>query len=407
MRMKRVVMIIAGILLGVVFSGCGTREDTEEVSLFSKKIIVGTDITYDEITDFYYTEENINYDAYYQRYRFYVEDGKHLFFHETRERKNEYGPCTEKDTVQTGTIELSYDQWSEFTDLVKGGTVTAREDSAESGGTGPWLYLYWTNDKSKYQQFAFESYGTEAKFKEFCLTLAPKKTTDDGVTEDSNTGGKTATLSFDSFDGGGPEFNVVIADESVVSYDSKVKYNKPDHEKLNGAGYDVIITFTGIKQGETTAVIEERSPIADNLDHKYRITVDNELNVQLELLSVRDISEEADTGLTLKIDGEEYPVEWEDNESVEALKELCPLTVKMSMYGGFEQVGFIGTTIPKNDVQTTTDYGDIVLYSGDQIAVFYGSNTWAYTRLGHILADKEIMAEALGNGDVTIELVSE
>ena len=105
------------------------------MSLFSKKMIVGTDIAFEDITDFYYTEENINYDAYYQRYRFYAEDGKHFFFHETRERKNDYGPCTEEDTVQTGTIELSDDQWSEFTALVKGGIVTVRKDTADSGGS--------------------------------------------------------------------------------------------------------------------------------------------------------------------------------------------------------------------------------------------------------------------------------
>ncbi len=115
----------------------------------------------------------------------------------------------------------------------------------------------------------------------------------------------------------------------------------------------------------------------------------------------------AGEGMILKINGEEYPVEWENNESVEALKALCPLTVKLSMYGGFEQVGSLGKSLPKNDEQTTTNYGDIVLYSGNQIVIFYGSNSWAYTRLGPILADKEIMEETLGNGDVTIELVDE
>ena len=94
------------------------------------------------------------------------------------------------------------------------------------------------------------------------------------IVTDNNSGGKTARLTFGSFEGGGPEFNVVIADESIVSYDSTVKYDKPDHEEMNGAGYNEIITFTGLKPGGTTVVIEERSPIADNLDHKYRITVD-------------------------------------------------------------------------------------------------------------------------------------
>ena len=289
--MRKLLLLITGIMTAAILAGCTRKEDEGKVSLFNKRMIVGTDIAFDDITDFYYTKENINYNACYQRYRFYVEDGKHLFFHETRERKNEYGPCTEEDTVLIGTIELSDDQWSDFTDLVKGGTVTAREDSADSGSTGPWLYLYWTNDKSKYQQFAFESYGTEAEFEEFCLTLAPKNDTNDAMNEDNNAGGKPATLSFDSFDGGGPEFNVVIADEDIVSYTGKAKYYDADHEELCGAGYDEIITFTGLKPGETTAVIEERSPIADNLDHEYRITVDDELNVQIEQLSVKDINE--------------------------------------------------------------------------------------------------------------------
>ena len=100
-------------------------------------------------------------------------------------------------------------------------------------------------------------------------------------------------------------------------------------------------------------------------------------------------------------------VDWEENESVEALKELAAedLTIEMSMYGGFEQVGSIGQSLPRNDTQTTTASGDIVLYSGDQLVVFYGSNTWAYTRLGKIV-DKtpEEMEELLGNGDVTITL---
>ena len=101
-------------------------------------------------------------------------------------------------------------------------------------------------------------------------------------------------------------------------------------------------------------------------------------------------------------------VEWEKNESVEALAELAetePLVIEMSMYGGFEQVGSLGESLPRNDVQTTTEAGDIVLYSGNQIVVFYGSNSWAYTRLGHI-TDKtaEEMAELLSGGDVTITI---
>ena len=117
---------------------------------------------------------------------------------------------------------------------------------------------------------------------------------------------------------------------------------------------------------------------------------------------------EVETMLQMKIGETPVEVEWEENGSVEALKELCreaPLTIQMSMYGGFEQVGSIGQSLPREDEQTTTQAGDIVLYSGDQIVVFYGSNSWAYTRLGHI-TDKssQEMAELLGNGGVMITI---
>ena len=122
-------------------------------------------------------------------------------------------------------------------------------------------------------------------------------------------------------------------------------------------------------------------------------------------------ADEISVDLQMTIGNTPVSVDWEDNEAAEALKDLCrnqPLTIQMSMYGGFEQVGSIGTALPQNDMRTTTSAGDIVLYSGDQMVVFYGSNSWAYTRLGHI-TDKsaEDMADLLSNGDtvITISLV--
>ena len=114
------------------------------------------------------------------------------------------------------------------------------------------------------------------------------------------------------------------------------------------------------------------------------------------------------SGLTLSIDGHTLPVIWEDNASVDALKAMVsegPLTVQMSMYGGFEQVGPLGVTLPNADVKTQTAAGDIVLYSGNQIVIFYGANSWAYTRLGRIDgASAEQMRALLGSHDVTLTL---
>ena len=117
--------------------------------------------------------------------------------------------------------------------------------------------------------------------------------------------------------------------------------------------------------------------------------------------------QEGDNDMQMMIGETPVTVAWEDNASVEALKALAAegLTIEMSMYGGFEQVGSIGQSLPRDDQQTTTTSGDIVLYSGNQLVVFYGSNSWAYTRLGHITDQTpEQMKALLGSGDVTITL---
>lgn len=79
----------------------------------------------------------------------------------------------------------------------------------------------------------------------------------------------------------------------------------------------------------------------------------------------------------------------------------APVTIRMRDYSGFEKVGSLETSLPASDRQITTQSGDIVLYNGEQIVVFYGSNSWSYTRLGKI-DDLTGWAEALGNGDVTV-----
>lgn len=95
-------------------------------------------------------------------------------------------------------------------------------------------------------------------------------------------------------------------------------------------------------------------------------------------------SEESENEMVLNIDGQKQNITWENNPSVKALDDLGELTIAMHRYGGFEQVGSIGHTITSNDVQMTTNPGDIVLYSSNQLVIFFGSNSWAYTKLGHI-----------------------
>ena len=111
-------------------------------------------------------------------------------------------------------------------------------------------------------------------------------------------------------------------------------------------------------------------------------------------------------GLTLTIDGIAVDVQWEDNDAVSELLDYVKdsyIVVHASAYGGFEQVGSFPQSFSRNDVQMTTEPGDIVLYSGDQLVVFFGSNSWRYTKLGHINLAAEKLAELLGGESAVIE----
>ena len=94
-----------------------------------------------------------------------------------------------------------------------------------------------------------------------------------------------------------------------------------------------------------------------------------------------------------------------DNSSAIAFYQLLkkgPLTVDMHDYGSFEKVGSLGTSLPRNDSQITTKAGDIILYQGNQITIYYDTNSWNFTRLGKV--DGVTQAELkkiLDKGDVT------
>ena len=106
----------------------------------------------------------------------------------------------------------------------------------------------------------------------------------------------------------------------------------------------------------------------------------------------------------------EVPVIWENNQTVQELMEEAgkgDVVVQMSMYSDNEQVGSLDKSYTKNDEQITTHSGDIVLYSGDKIVVFYGSNSWAYTRLGKMNIPESNVTELLSNGDITLKIAIE
>lgn len=109
-----------------------------------------------------------------------------------------------------------------------------------------------------------------------------------------------------------------------------------------------------------------------------------------------------DDTMKLIIDEKEIEVTWEDNPSIEAIKSIAPLSINMHQYGGFEQVGPIGQSIVSNDKEITTEPGDIVLYASNQIVIFFGSNTWDYTKLGHINLSSSELNSLLNKENVSL-----
>lgn len=108
--------------------------------------------------------------------------------------------------------------------------------------------------------------------------------------------------------------------------------------------------------------------------------------------------------MTLQIGNSSFTATLENNPAVDAFVEMMndsPIIIQMNDYSGFEKVGSLGTNLPADDKQTTTHVGDIVLYNGNQIVIFYGSNSWSYTRLGKI-DDLSGWEDALGSGDITV-----
>ena len=109
--------------------------------------------------------------------------------------------------------------------------------------------------------------------------------------------------------------------------------------------------------------------------------------------------------MNITINGTTLTATMEDNSSTQALLdklESSPLTLDMHDYASMEKVGNLDTNLPTNDQQITTQPGDIILYQGNQLTIYYDTNQWSLTKLGYIdniSADE--LRQLLGNGNIT------
>ena len=138
-------------------------------ALGKREYIVGRDIGFDDIAEFYYTVSASTDPPFYQRYHIYMEDGGAFLYHETREGGG--WPQTEADITAAGTVALTDAQAEAFRDCLSGGTVRRRSEDLGDGDDGPWLYLYWNGDGGDIQEFDFASWEQRKDFEALCAAI--------------------------------------------------------------------------------------------------------------------------------------------------------------------------------------------------------------------------------------------
>lgn len=125
------------------------------------------------------------------------------------------------------------------------------------------------------------------------------------------------------------------------------------------------------------AAILMLSAFAATVQAQQKVFNDNQNKTNMESNTIR---------LTIK-GGRTFTATLVDNSSTQALKEQLAkgnITVEMEDYASMEKVGSLGISLPRNDRPTTTGPGDIILYQGHNLVIYYDTNSWSFTRLGKI-----------------------
>ncbi|MDE6653572.1 MAG: hypothetical protein K2K37_04200 [Muribaculaceae bacterium] len=128
----------------------------------------------------------------------------------------------------------------------------------------------------------------------------------------------------------------------------------------------------------------------------------------IALMTAVSFMASSQTKIFLTVGGNTITATLADNDATRELKELLnkeSITIRMSDYGGFEKVGALPQSLPTSNTQITTEPGDIMLYEGNNMVIFYGTNSWSYTRLGKIDgASVSDLKQFLGSGDISLTI---
>ncbi len=195
------------------------------------------------------------------------------------------------------------------------------------------------------------------------------------------------------------------AEDVTVAYNKEsgevTVNNAPENSTLITAFYrDKILSGVELHKGSGTFTANIRQDIKNSDMVKIFLW---DMKTIRPLSDAKEIMTEAETKMNVQIGDALFTATLEDNAAVRefvAMMKETPVTINMSDYSGFEKVGSLGRSLTASNSRMTTTAGDIVLYSGDQIVMFYGSNTWSYTKIGHI-DDLTGWEQALGSGDIT------
>ena len=183
-------------------------------------------------------------------------------------------------------------------------------------------------------------------------------------------------------------------DQIILIYCRSGNRSKQASQKLADMGYQNIYEFGGINTWTGEIVTEESAAPEAQASETSPDNLPDALKPVAELV--------------IEANGQQFYADFEDNSSAEALKEKLnsgPVEIDMHDYGGFEKVGPLPWDLPRNDESITTVPGDVILYQGNQITIYYDENTWNFTRLAKIgNVTREKLLEALGDGDVTVRL---